>query len=137
LRITSASILQTPVAAEVAEANPQPEPGASDAIDQADVRFTWDGADLHFTRLELQSADLHLAGQGTWNMDTDEVALTLVGAHPRNWPGMGGPLGGLLESTERQLVQYQVTGTLAAPQVRAEPLYRLTEALRALITGAE
>jgi len=43
----------------------------------------------------------------------------------------------LLETTERQLVQYHVTGTLAAPQVRAEPLYRLTEALRALILSGD
>jgi hypothetical protein len=136
LRVSSASIIQTPVAAEVAEANPHAEPGASDALDRAELRFTWEGAELHFTRLELLSEDLHLAGEGTWNMDSDEVAMTLVGAHPRNWPGMA-VLSGLLETTERQLVQYQVTGTLAAPQVRAEPLYRLTEALRALISSGE
>jgi uncharacterized protein YhdP len=108
----------------------------SDALQGAELRFTWDGAELHFTRLELLSPDLHLAGEGIWNMDSDQIAMTLVGAHPRNWPRMAA-LGDLLETTERQLVQYHVTGTLAAPQVRAEPLYRLTEALRALILSGD
>jgi hypothetical protein len=135
LRVTGASILQTPVAAEVVEANPHAE-AVSDALQGAELRFTWDGAELHFTRLELLSPDLHLAGEGIWNMDSDQIAMTLVGAHPRNWPRMAA-LGDLLETTERQLVQYHVTGTLAAPQVRAEPLYRLTEALRALILSGD
>jgi hypothetical protein len=130
LRIRGGSILNTPVLAKVAAADER----TTDVYDTAEVRFMWAGAELQLTRVELQSRDLRLVGHGTWNMSTDEIALLLVGAHPRNWPRVA-VLTDLLETTGRELVQYHVRGTVAEPQVSAEPLYKLNEALRALLAG--
>ena len=133
LRIRGASMLQTPVLAEVAQAKPPKQGEISDALDLAELRFVWKGAELRLSRADIQSRDLRLVGEGTWNMETDEIALLLVGAHPRHWPRMP-VLTDLLETTGKELVQYRVGGTAAAPRVKAEPLYRLNEALRALLS---
>ena len=134
LRIRGASILQTPVLADLAESKRQGDQPFSDALDLAELRFLWKGSTLDFTRLDIQSRDLRLVGAGTWNLRTDALDLTLVGAHPRHWPRVA-VLTDLLETAGQELVQYRVRGTVAAPHVSAEPLYRLNETLRALLTG--
>ena len=136
LRIRGASFLQTPVLAKVTEAKRQADQDFSDTLDLAELRFVWQGNELRFTRVDVQSRDLRMVGQGTWNMETDQIELTLVGAHPRHWPRIA-ILTDLLETTGRELVQYHVHGTANAPQVTAEPLYRLNKTLRALLTGGE
>ncbi len=133
LRIRGASMLHTPVLAEVAAANPPAQP-ASDAADLVDLQFVWQGQVLNLTRVDLESRDLRLVGEGTWNLETDELSLTLVGAHPRSAPRLG-VVTDLLESAGQELMQYRVTGTLASPRVRAEPLHRLNEGLRKLLEG--
>lgn len=136
LRLRGASFLHTPVLASVSEARPREPHGASDVVDQADIRFLWEGSLVRLQRVEIQSRDLRLVGEGVWDMRDDAIQLTLVGAHPRNWPRVAG-LTELIESAGQELVQYRVEGTLSAPKVTAEPLYKLNEALRALIRGPE
>ena len=136
LRIRGASFLQTPVLDKIAEANRQKDRDFSDTLDLAELRFVWQGNELRLTRVDVQSRDLRMVGHGTWNMETDQIELTLVGAHPRHWPRIA-ILTDLLETTGRELVQYHVHGTANTPKITVEPLYRLNETLRALLSGGE
>jgi hypothetical protein len=136
LRIRGASFLQTPVLDKVTEAKRLEDQDFSDTLDLAELRFVWQGNELQLTRVDVQSRDLRMVGQGIWNMENDRIELTLVGAHPRHWPRIA-ILTDLLETTGRELVQYHVHGTASAPQVTIEPLYRLNKTLRALLTGGD
>lgn len=132
LRIRGASFLQTPVLATVAQASRRGEATISDALDLAELRFVWHGSELKFTRVDIQSRDLRLVGDGTWDMETDAIVLTLVGAHPDHWPRIA-VLTDLLEIAGQELLQYHVRGTAASPQVTVEPLHKLNATLRALL----
>lgn len=135
LRLRGGSFLGTPVLESVKQAQEQKQ-AISDTVDQADIRFLWLGRELKLQRVEIQSQDLRMIGEGVWNLRDDTIRMTLVGAHPRHWPRLPG-LTDLLESAGRELVQYHVTGTLSRPKVTAEPLYKLNEALRKLLGGSD
>ena len=77
-------------------------------------------------------AILQLVGEGTWDLADDSIDLTLWGAHPKDWP-----LGEFLESAGKDLIQYRVAGTLSAPTVTAEPLHKLNQTLRALLSAEQ
>lgn len=130
LRLRGASFLQTPVLASVARQ--REGRGGADHVDVAHLRFLWEGDLVRLRRIDIQSADLRLVGEGTWNLRSDAVQMILWGAHPEHWPRIA-VLTDLLESAGQELVQYRVEGTLAAPKVTAEPLRRLNEALRRLL----
>jgi hypothetical protein len=134
LRIRGGSFLHTPVLSQVAEAGGPQRQRISDDLDLAELRFVWQGQLIRLTRVDIQSRDLRLVGEGTWSLDSDALDLTLVGAHPRHWPRVA-VLSDLLESARRDLVQYRVQGTMAAPRITVEPLYKLTDTLRALLGG--
>ncbi len=135
LRILGASLLDTPVLKSVAEAETPNQQHIGDRISQADVRFLWEGDVLTLQRVEIQSEDLRMLGQGTWNLRTDQIEMTLLGAHPRHWARIF-PLTDIVEAVGQELVQYHVSGTLSAPDVSAEPLYKLNSTIKALL-GAE
>ncbi len=135
LRIRGGSFLGTPVLASVAEAEESGGVAISDELDQLDVKFLWEGSTLRLLRIEIQSADLRMIGDGSWDIDADTIALRLVGAHPRG--GARVPLlTDLFESAGQELVQYKVEGPLSQPKVTARPLYKLDDTIRALL-GAE
>jgi len=136
VRIRGGSFVHSPVLLAVAQARPSPLAYSSDAVDSAEVQFAWRGSELHLTRVDVQGRDLRLVGEGSWNLQSDVIDLLLVGAHPRNWPRLG-VLSDLFELTNRELVQYRVTGTAAAPQVKSAPLLRLNEALRGLLERSQ
>ena len=137
MRLHGASFLQTPVLASVFSIRPHNQRGSNDTVDRADIRFVWDGSEVRLERVEVQSRDLRLVGEGTWNLRDDTVRMTLWGARPEQWPGIL-MLDNLLESAGKELVQYHVEGTLASPKVTAEPLYKLSETLRKLVkSGGE
>lgn len=130
LRLRGASFLQTPVLALVARQ--RAGRGGADQLDVAHLRFLWEGDLIRLRRIDIQSADLRMVGEGTWDLRSDAVEMTLWGAHPEHWPRVA-VLSDLLESAGQELVQYRVEGTLAAPKVTAEPLHRLSETLRGLL----
>jgi hypothetical protein len=135
IRIRGASFLQTPVLADVAEAGQEQRPRISDEVDQADIQFLWLDAKIQMQRIEIVSADLRMVGQGTWDMESDTIDITLVGAHPRHWQRL--PLiTDLLESAAQELVQYRVEGSFSKPRVSAEPLYKLNETVRSILRSA-
>lgn len=134
VRLSGASFLHTPILSQVAEVRRRENRPTNDALDAVDVRFAWQGARLEMTRMDVQGRNLRLVGYGSWNIDSDALDLTLVGAHPKDWPRIA-VVTDVLEAAGQELVQYRVRGTTAAPQVTAEPLYRLSETLRALVAG--
>ncbi len=135
VRIRGSSFLQTPLLASLARAGRPAEAPISDAVDRAEVRFLLEGDEVRIVRIDIQSRDLRLVGEGTWSLHDDALHLTLVGAHPENWPRVA-VLSELLEAAGQKLVQYRVAGTLGAPQVTTEPLHELSATLRALVGEA-
>lgn len=135
LRLSGAALLSTPVVAKVAEAREPNVPLVDKTVDMADVRFLWEGRTLQLLRVDIRSANLRLVGEGRWNLADDSIRMTLLGAHPEDWQRIP-LLTDLVESAGQELVQYQIEGTLRAPEVTARPLYRLDDALRRLL-GAE
>lgn len=141
IRIRGTSLLSNPVTASVARAGQDQQRArrreADDRrheVEEALLRFVWDGDSLKFTRVDIRSRDLRLVGYGSWNTRTDSLALTLVGASAAGAPRVL-VLTDLLEAAGQELVQYRVGGTSALPTVTAEPLHNLTEPLRNLLRG--
>ncbi|MFH1747957.1 MAG: hypothetical protein ABIG44_13055 [Planctomycetota bacterium] len=134
--IRGGSLLQTPVLAHVVEVSQQKSGAINDALDLAELRFVWQGSLLRFTRVDIQSRDLRMVGDGTWDMASDALDLTLVGAHPDHWPRVA-VLSDLLEIAGQELVHYRVQGTTATPRVTVEPLHKLNATLRALLLDSD
>lgn len=137
VRIRGASLLSSPVTASVVEASKQQKRAIGDEVDQAEARFVWEDDELKFTHLDIHSRDLRLIGEGRWNMDTDAISMTLLGATPEDALRLF-PITDLLELAGQELLQYEVSGTRANPRVKVKPLHNLTDPLRKLFgDGAE
>lgn len=132
IRIRGGSFVRTPLLGALAEATR--DRTVSDSLSSAELRFVIDGDVVLLDRVELNSPDLRLVGEGRWNMRDDTVAMTLVGARPRDWPTVA-ILSDLLESAGKEFMQYRVSGVMRAPTVSAEPLHNLTDPLRRLLDG--
>lgn len=132
MTIVNASFLKLPVLASVAQAGRERDPTMSDTVSRMSLRYNWEGAVLKFDRVVVESADLRLVGAGWWDTLSDRIDLTLVGAHPRDWPRVA-IVTDLLERAGQELMQYRVTGVVSSPQVRGEPLAGLSEPLRQLL----
>jgi hypothetical protein len=130
VRVSGASFIQTPVLALVFQQ--RQKRGESDTLDLADVRFRWEGREIVLDRIDIRSRDVRLVGAGRWTPGDDRLRMTLWAADPELWPRLG-MLGEWLQTAGQDLVQYRVEGTLASPKVTAEPLHRLSAALRQLL----
>ena len=136
LRIRGASLLGSPVLRPVFEFRRKTNRTISDAIDRADVRFVWQGDELKLLRVDIQSRDLRLVGEGRWNLRDNTIDLTLLGAHPSHLARIP-LLTDIVDLARAELVQYRVRGTIDAPRVTAEPLHSLTDPIRKLLRGGE
>ncbi len=134
LHIRGTSFVRVPILNLVKEAGDAAQQAIGDDVEEIDLRFLWQGDTLRFQRVDINSRDVRLVGEGTWNLTTDQLSLTLVGAHPRALPRLA-LLTDLVEVAGQELVQYRVEGKSDAPTVTAEPLHRLNDAIRALIRG--
>jgi hypothetical protein len=132
LTIRGASLLRTPVVRSVAKRRRDEGREMADALDLAQVQFTLQGDVVHLVRADIQSRDLRLVGEGRWHLADDTLDLTLVGAHPSNWPRVA-LLTRLVERVGQEFAQYRVTGPAKSPHVTVEPLHNLTEPIRALL----
>jgi hypothetical protein len=132
VRISGVSFLNTPVLASVAKAGGPEEQPLDGTVDQADLRFLWEGSLLRLLRVEIRSPSVRMIGEGKWNMLDDTIEMTLVGAHPKDWQRVP-LLTDIVETAGQQLVKYEVRGPLHAPEVTVKPLYHIDEALRALL----
>jgi hypothetical protein len=136
LRVRGTSLLSSPVTASVVEASRRQNRAIGDEVEHAEVRFVWEGDELKLTRVDIHSRDLRLIGAGSWNLRSDAISLTLLGATPEDAPRLF-LLTDLLETAGQELMQYRVEGTRAKPRVTIEPLHNLTEPLRKLLKGSE
>jgi hypothetical protein len=134
LRIRGTSLLSSSVTASVVDASRRENRSISQEVERAELRFVWEGAELKLTEVDIHSRDLRLIGAGRWNMRSDAISLTLLGATPEDFPRLF-LLTDLLESAGQELLQYCVEGTVAEPRVTIEPLHNLTEPLRRLLKG--
>ena len=134
LRISSASLLSNRVSAPVVVASRDATKPLSESIDHAELRFAWRGSTLMFERVDIHTGDMRLIGEGWWNSADDSLSLTLIAAHPEDAPRLA-VITDLLELAGKELLQYQITGTTARPQVTVQPLHNLTEPLRRLLGG--
>jgi len=134
VRIRGASLLRTPVVASVAQAAEQAD-HALGQLERVDLRFVWNGPRLEFNEVSIETRDMRLVGSGYWNMADDTIDLTLVGAHPSDWPRIL-ILTELFESAGQEILRYRVLGTVAHPDVSTEPLYSLSEPLRQMLDRA-
>lgn len=132
LHIRDTTFLRLPLLARVFRAGWLRSDVRSGEIDRADLVFDCDGARLRFTRAEFLGRELRLVGSGEWRTDDDTVDLTLVGAHPREWPRLA-MLTDLLERAGAEVLQFRVTGPRNDPDIRSEALFRLTQPLRDLL----
>lgn len=134
LRIRGTSLLSSPVTASVVKVSQQQKRLISDEVERAELRFVWEGEELKFSRVDIHSRDLRLIGMGRWNMRSDAISMTLLGATPEDAPRLA-VLTDLIETAGQELMQYRVEGTAAEPRVTVEPLHNLTEPLRKLLRG--
>jgi len=134
IRIRGASLLSSPVTASVARVSRQKKGDIGHEVDEALLRFVWEGDELKFTRVDIQSRDLRFIGLGSWNMQTDAVKMTLLGAASEDAPRLF-VLTDLLDSAREELLQYRVEGTAKDPRVTIEPLHNLTGPWRKLLGG--
>lgn len=134
LRIRAASLLSSPVTASIFDVSPaRGRPGA-DAVDEAEVHFVWEGSELKLSRVDIRSRNLRLVGEGRWDMRSDRLSMTLLGAAPEDAPRLA-VFTELFESAGRELMQFRVEGTVEHPRVSVEPLHNLTEPLRRLLSA--
>ncbi len=132
LRIRGGSFMRTPLLTGVLR-EARRGGAVADVVNATDVQFVMEGDTFHLTRVDVQSRDLRLVGQGDWDSRSGSINLTLVGAHPRHWPRVA-VLTDLLESAGREFAQYRVTGPARDPRVTMEPLHNWTEPLRKLLS---
>ena len=136
VRIYGASFWQNPALAGVMRAGPAGGKNMDDTVDQADMQFVCAGSEIRLERVDIRGRDLRLVGEGTWNSRTDALEMTLIGAHPEDWPRVA-MISELVELAGKEIIQYRVRGTLASPVTTAEPLGKLNEALRKLLNEAQ
>ncbi len=134
LRIRAASLLGSRVTKSVYENVQARRPGATDEVDEALLRFTLEGSELRCDRLEIRTRDARFLGTGVLDMRSSAVNASLVSIGPEDAPRLL-LLTDVLEWAGGELLQFEVSGTLEQPHVRAVALRRLTEPLRRLLRG--
>ncbi len=130
VRVRGVELLSDPLTRALAGAARSANQRISDQLDQAELRFNWQGTALYFNQIDLYVGDLRLVGEGRWDMRSDQLDLTLVGAAPR--AGRVAGLTELLEAAQSELIQYRVEGSASAPRVTSRPLHTITEPIRRL-----
>ncbi len=133
LQVLRASFRGTPVLASIAKASEQVARRTTDDLDRIEIEFLWRGSELELTRVEIESRDLRLLGQGSWNLATNRIRAELVGAHPRHWPRIA-IISDFVEAAGQEIMKYQIDGTPDRPTVRLEPLHNVNAAIRRLLS---
>jgi hypothetical protein len=134
LRIMGASLLHSRVTASVVEAERAAKHPVGATIEQAELRFAWDGNLLRFNRVDLHTPARRLIGEGSWNTDSGAISFNLIGASREDALRLP-VLTDLLELAGNELVQYRIIGTSDNPKTSIEPLHALTDPVKRLLRG--
>jgi hypothetical protein len=122
----------TPVLEPVAKSAPPADGPLKGTPADIDLDVEIHGTRARLARVDLSSEDLRLIGAGSYSLGTGRLDLRLFGAHPRHAPRILG-ITELLETANRGLVQFRVSGTLDSPKVDVTPLPALNDAIQALL----
>ncbi len=107
--------------------------GSDDMLAEAEVSFFVEGNRVTFDRIHLSGDSLELNGNGTLSIPDQGVNLRLINASPSLWDNV--PLvGAAAKGVTRELFEFQVTGPVQRPSVRAIPLKGISDEIRGLFT---
>ena len=106
------------------------------AFNRGQVTYRMIGNDLIFDEIFLDGPALSMVGSGKMNLRSEKLRLTFLGGPPGKLPRIAA-LDELLGPIVRELMEYQVTGTLAKPRTRAVPLKGLDAAIRRLLSPGQ
>jgi hypothetical protein len=110
------------------------KPPDPNAFEEARILYHIRGTTVHLERVELEGKGLGLAGQGTYELETGKIGLSMVVVNR----DFSMPLiSELLTGAQQQFAEIRVTGTLSKPDVKTEALRELGDKLRNLIRKRE
>ena len=135
LRIFDARIYKLPVLLDMFQPMLLSMPGESPFTEGAAIYHLKDHK-LEFTEIFLSGKGMSIVGSGTMNTESEAIKLTFLG-RPGLLPRMSGLGSELLEGLLREMVEYQVTGTLSRPRVRTIPLRSIEAILGRLLRPEE
>ncbi len=107
---------------------------SKEAFDEGEVRYELLGDKLIFNEIFLSGSALSVVGSGTVNTRTQSLNLNFLAGPPGKVPRLPALAEELLEPILRELLEIQVTGTVANPKRRSVSLRSLDEALRRLVS---
>jgi len=138
LRITKARLYKLPVLLGALQVVFLTLPGNS-AYTEAFVTYRIRGQHLVFDEIYLTGSALSMVGSGTMNLKNQKIHLTFLTGRPGKLPRISGLADKVLNLAEellkvfvKNLVQVEVTGTLARPIMRTVPLRSVKDAIRKL-----
>jgi len=102
------------------------------AFNEGTMSYHMTGHTLVFDEIHLTGRTMSMLGSGTMNTETEEIEFTFLTGPPGKMPRLG-HLDEFVENVVRELVEIQITGTLAKPVTRTVPLRSLDAALRKLL----
>ena len=111
------------------------KPPDTNAFTTSDFQFRLDGEHVVLNKVQFSGDAISLEGNGEMNLNT-ELRLTLhtlPGRSDMQLPIWKNVIGGASE----QIMQIQVTGTLAEPKMKREPFPGINQAIQSLQTGMQ
>lgn len=94
------------------------------------------GNELIFDEIFLDGPALSMVGSGKMNLLSEKLKLTFLAGPPGKLPRLAS-LDELLSPIIRELIEYQVTGTLAKPRIRVVTFKGLDAAIRKLLSPGQ
>jgi hypothetical protein len=111
------------------------KPPNTNAFTTSDFQFRLEGEHVLLDKVQFSGDAISLEGNGEMNLNTDvKLTLhTLPGRSDMQLPIWKNVIGGASE----QIMQIQVTGTLADPKMKREPFPGINQAIQSLQTGMQ
>jgi len=106
------------------------------AFHDAVFKFHIDGAYVVFDDLLLRGNAMSMIGRGSTHTPTETLDLTLVVGSPHDLPRVP-VLTEVIEGTARELMEVHVKGSVAKPEITAQPLRSVDAALRTLFGASQ
>ncbi|MFQ5429827.1 MAG: AsmA-like C-terminal domain-containing protein [Phycisphaerae bacterium] len=98
------------------------------------LEFYLSGDTLTFHKIDLQGKAMSFIGGGTLDLRTDQLDVTLLAGSPVR---VRVPLlTEIIEGASREIMEVRITGTLAKPNIRPQPLKSLGVVLKTLFPPA-
>lgn len=132
LQISEARLYKLPVLLDLLTVVYLALPGQT-AFTEGEFIYYLRSNSLIFEEIYLRGPQISLVGSGTMEMDTKKLKLTFLAGPPGKLPRLGGLADELLTGIFREIMEIEVTGTLAKPKTRTRTLRSVEVALRKLL----